>query len=72
MSKYTPKKLRGKQIIQVDNQIIRWRKKRKEQQKELSALHIPDVKFFGSPIEHKEIELKGKSYNFFEDETLDE
>ena len=67
-SKYTTKKLRGKHTIQVDNQIIRWRKKHKASPK---LVEVPKVEFFGSPIEHKEIESKGKSYNFFEDETVE-
>ena len=62
-----PKKLRGKHTILVDNQIIRWRKKRKA----AKLVVVAEVKFFEERSEPKPAKVEVKSFNFFGDETVE-
>lgn len=60
------KKLRGKGIIAVDNQILLWRKNRK---KLMQSVETPRQRAVKAARIEKEESVKAKAYNMFDDES---
>jgi hypothetical protein len=59
-------KLRGKGVIEVDNQIILWRKNRK---KYMQSVETPRQRAVKAAKIENEAKVKARAYKMFEDES---